>query len=352
VTSARTAPVGAARPVAGSSARPVDVVTLGAHVLDVHVWPVDEIGPGQSSSLVETIKLSVAGTAAGTAVDLARLGLNVASIGCVGDDLLGQMLLQVLEKEGVDCSAVVVRSADTTSASVLPIRRNGERPALHVRGANALLVAEDIDEALVVDAAFLHVGGPDETVGLDLAALGALVTRARQAGVVVTSDLIRGSRPEFLRQISVALRDASYFMPNHDQLLGLTGALGMGEAIRVLRAAGIGGTAVVKLGAMGSVIVPPTGDWTHLAAYELTPVDTTGCGDAYCAGFITGLHEGLPVEDAAVLGTRAAALVAGGLGSDAGVIDRASISDANFDDLAVRTVSADELDTMLGLMSP
>jgi sugar/nucleoside kinase (ribokinase family) len=59
----------------------------------------------------------------------------------------------------------------------------------------------------------------------------------------------------------------------------------------------------------------------HLPAMDLPVVDSTGCGDAYCAGFITGLSLGWDLWRAAQLGNAAAALVLTGLGSDAGIID-------------------------------
>lgn len=325
----------------------IDVVTLGAHILDVHVWPVEAIAAGQSSQRVETIRLSAAGTACGTAVDLARIGLKVATVGCVGDDRVGRFLLQILHDEGVDCSNIVVRPDLTTSATVLPIRPNGERPALHALGANAGLTASAIDEAFVLSAPFLHLGGPDETPAYDLADLAQLAKQARHSGAVVTADLIRTAGPEYLHQLQVLLAEITYFMPNEAQILQLTGTTQLSAAVSGLRAAGFTGTAVVKLGAAGSVLAPPQGPWTYVPAYQLIPIDTTGCGDAYCAGFIAGLHRGHTPEESAVLGTRAAALVASGLGSDAGIVNADSLSDDSFPALDIEVISAHALDAML-----
>ena len=75
----------------------------------------------------------------------------------------------------------------------------------------------------------------------------------------------------------------------------------------------------VTLGAQGSLIV--SDDGTLRPRLRVPVVDTTGCGDAYCAGFITALLDGRSLAEAAGLGTAAAALVAGGLGSDAGIVD-------------------------------
>lgn len=88
--------------------------------------------------MVDQITVTAAGTAAGTAVDLARLGVEVACIGAVGNDELGTfLLLMMMRDRGIDVLGVQRTDRAQTSATVLPIRPNGDRPALHVVGANA-----------------------------------------------------------------------------------------------------------------------------------------------------------------------------------------------------------------------
>src|ERR1035437_7033606 len=122
------------------------VVTLGAHVLDILGRYVTHIPEGQGSVLLDEIRLAPAGSAAGaragsgagTAVGLAKLGLAVATVGAVGDDALGDVLIRALNGFGVDTSHVIRKPGVQTSASILPIRPNGDRPALHAIGANAV----------------------------------------------------------------------------------------------------------------------------------------------------------------------------------------------------------------------
>ncbi|WP_240197248.1 carbohydrate kinase family protein, partial [Nonomuraea lactucae] len=77
---------------------------------------------------------------------------------------------------------------------------------------------------------------------------------------------------------------------------------------------------LVTLGAEGSLVATGAGI-EHVPALKTEVSDTTGCGDAYCAGFLTGLLHGRDVPTAARWGTAAAARVATGLGSDAGITD-------------------------------
>jgi sugar/nucleoside kinase (ribokinase family) len=80
------------------------------------------------------------------------------------------------------------------------------------------------------------------------------------------------------------------------------------------------GCVVATLGAEGSLVASERGD-AFLPAFNVPVVDTTGCGDAYAAGFIVGVLSGWSEESAAWLGTAAAAQVVQGLGSDAGIRD-------------------------------
>ncbi len=115
------------------------VITLGVHVVDTLARPIESIPEGQGGQLVEEIRLTPAGTAGGTAVTLAKLGAEVRSAGAIGSDALGEVLVSMLGRAGVDTGLLVRRDGVQTSASVLPIRPDGSRPAFHVIGANGHL---------------------------------------------------------------------------------------------------------------------------------------------------------------------------------------------------------------------
>lgn len=138
-------------------------------MLDVLVRPVEAIPEGQGGPLVEQIRVTAAGSAGGTALVFARLGAEVRSAGAIGTDAPGDMLLALLEREGIDVTLLRRTREQQTSASALPIRPNGDRPAFHVVGANALAGPGDIPDAALDAAGFLHLGGP-EFMGGEVAA--------------------------------------------------------------------------------------------------------------------------------------------------------------------------------------
>ena len=294
------------------------VVAMGVHVLDVLVRPVEAIPEGQGGQLVEEIRITPAGSAGGTAITLAKLGAEVMSAGAIGTDAAGDMLLALLERDGVDTSLLVRRDDVQTSASVLPIRPNGDRPAFHVVGANATYGPVDVPWDELADTTHLHLGGP-EFMGGEAAA--EILSRAREQGIVTSADLLAPGDMGVLEWIAAALPHLDYFFPNDEQVLGFTGADDVAEGARALIERGVGCVAAT-CGVEGAVIVG-AGTVERVPAFEIEVVDTTGCGDAFAAGFLRGLSLGRSPTEAATLGCAAAALVAGGLGSDAGEFDLA-----------------------------
>jgi sugar/nucleoside kinase (ribokinase family) len=294
------------------------VTVLGAHILDVLGRPVEAIPPGQGSARLTEIRATAAGTAAGTGVDLAKLGARVLAIGAIGDDLLGDIVIAAMTRHGVDTSGLARKTAAQTSATILPIRRNGQRPALHVPGATPLLELTDVDLDAVRRSQALLVGAPD-ALGPAAAWLPAVIAAARAGGALVAVDVLHPGSPRDLERIAGAVGAADWFLPNGDQLLALTGRRDLGQAVADILALGTTGVAVT-LGAEGCLVAwRGGGEPVALPALEVDVVDTTGCGDGFTAGMLAGLLLGAGPADAAWLGLACGSLVATGLGSDAGI---------------------------------
>ncbi|MGN9838838.1 carbohydrate kinase family protein [Nonomuraea sp. H19] len=294
------------------------VATVGVHIVDILARPIDHIPEGQDTVLVDQIRITAAGAAAGTAVDLVKLGNDVVTMGAVGDDELADFLLMVLAKRGVDTSCLVRRAGERTAASILPIRPDGGRPSFHVPGANLTVTYADLDTGVLRGARAIHLGGMDVTFGLGDPAFFALLDEVRAAGTIVTMDLL-SEMPDLLGMARAFLPHVDYVLPNESQALLMTGAADVDTAAATLLADGPRGV-LVTLGEEGSLVVTAEGA-ERVPAIKTDVSDTTGCGDAYCAGFLTGLLHGQDVLTAARWGTAAAARVATGLGSDAGLMD-------------------------------
>lgn len=299
----------------------VTVLAMGVHVVDVLARPIEAIPEGQGGALVEQIRITPAGTAGGTAVTLAKLGARVRSAGAIGADALGDVMLELLRRLGVDTSLLLRRDGVQTSASVLPIRADGSRPAFHVVGANATYGADDAPWGEIAAATHLHLGAP-EFMGGEHAA--RILSFAREHGVVTSADILAPGEQAaaILDWIAPAFEHLDYLLPNDEQVLALSGADDVVEGARALVRRGVGCVAAT-CGADGALVVDAD-TVQRVPAFAVDVVDTTGCGDSFSAGFLCGLAHGRGRRAAAVLGCAAAALVVQGLGSDHGDFDLAA----------------------------
>src|SRR5262245_2752768 len=149
-----------------------------------------------------------------------------------------------------------------------------------------------------------------------------ILRHAKENGVTTSVDLIAPGGIGTFDIIAPAMAYTDYLLPNVEQVLGFTGAASLDDGCRRLLDAGAGLLAVT-CGGDGALVVNHEGT-EQVPAFSVDVVDTTGCGDAFSAGFVYGIHLRRQPREAAVLGNAVAALVAGGLGSDHGEFDLAA----------------------------
>lgn len=294
-----------------------DVSVIGLYILDVLGRPVDAIPAGGNVDFIEEIRLTVAGTAGGTVVDLAKLGLNCLAVGAVGDDEKADFVLSTLARFGVDCAQMQRLKGVPTSASILNVRRNGDRPALHQRGASDHfdIIPGTLDAVLAPP--IIHLGGTGLLAKLDGAPSAKLLAEAKRRGRIVTFDLL-GAHAGTIDLIDPLLPHIDYFMPSVEEARLISGAQSVEDAGRFFLDRGVR-QCVFTLGGDGVCFMDHQGTTLRQPAFEIEVVDTTGCGDAFDAGFITALHHKMDLKTALNFAQATAALVATGLGSDAGV---------------------------------
>jgi len=289
-----------------------DLLCIGLTTLDIVARPVDRLPDGDGFALLEGIEVVPAGTACGAALVAARLGLSVALSGAVGDDRNGRFVRTELESQGVDTALLRTIAGMPTSTTILPIDTAGRRPILHAFGAALAAGLGPEDRAAACKARFVHwggVGGPK----LDGGPGAELLAQASAAGAIVSCDLITpgpGARDEIKR----LLPHVDWFLPSATEALALSGAANLAEASAYFRALGAKGV-VIKNGGDGVHALLPTGEHRDFSAHDIVPVDTTSCGDSFCAGFIAALASGRPPHLAIEFAGATAALVALGLGT-------------------------------------
>ena len=258
-----------------------DVVGFGALNLD-KLFKVNMIAKKEEEATVLDFKESGGGSAANTIVGLARLELNTGFIGKVADDREGKLLLVEFLREGVNINGVVVAENGRSGSVMGYIDMKGDRALYVDPGVNDQLGFQDIKLDYASDTQFLHLSS--FVAEKPFRAQKELITKL--SGVKVCFDPGALYSRKGLDNIEPIIKRSYALIPNQMEVKHLTG-LDYQQGAKKLLDLGAE-IVVVKLGKRGCYVTDGKENYT-IDAYKVETVDTTGAGDAFCAGFIYGL---------------------------------------------------------------
>lgn len=283
------------------------VLVVGDLVADVRIAPAEAPAPGEE--VAGDVTLHGGGSAANQAAWLASLGARVRFAGRVGDDALGTLLSDELRASGVDAHVARDRERPTGIVAAL-IDGAGERTLVTGRAANVALTPSDVPDALWDDAAAVVLTGYSFTHPAIATTGRALVAEARRRSVPFVVDPASArlfSAHPGARAFLDWTADARWCLPSAGEASALTGAASPEDAALALleRYDGV----VVTDGARGCVVASRAGAAPERVpvAGRVEPLDTTGAGDAFAAGFVHAWLSGAGPVDAARAGHELAA---------------------------------------------
>mgnify|MGYP005852627817 FL=1 len=251
--------------------------------------------------------LKPGGAGATLAAQLASLGHRVYLAGRVGEDAFRPIALSTLEGLGVDLRHLQLDPEHPTSTVLILLVPGGKRAMVSAEGASRYLDPAgfkprylDQMDALVLSA-YALVGGPQRAY----AALA--LEAARKQGLSIFADLGTGAVRAAGRELLKHLHGVGWLLMNQGELLALTGASSLSEGVEALRREGFTHL-VIKVGAMGSILVTPEGEELVEPYPVEEAVDSTGAGDAYTAAFAHAILSGKGPLEAARMANKAGAL--------------------------------------------
>ncbi len=244
---------------------------------------------------------------------LARLGEEVFFVGAVGEDDFGTLIVERLREDGVDVSGIKRLPDFTTGVAFVTYFRDGSRKFIyHIsRAASGQIFPEDVQEEVFTHLDFLHVMGSSMLINEQCRAahLRAL-EYVKKGGGKVSFD--PNFRPELLGKerarelFQPIVRESTVIFPTQEELRVLSDEEDIDRACAKVLAQGPEIIAL-KQGKEGSTIYTRQGKWA-IPAFPVEEVDPTGAGDCYCAGFLAGLAQGLPLPEVGKLANAVGAL--------------------------------------------
>ncbi len=251
------------------------------------------------------------GSVANAINGLSKLGVDTGYIGKIGEDEFGDFFRNKMKDNGI--TPHLFKGEQGTGTAICMIASDSERTFATYLGAAIELTSNDLSIDLFNGNTHFFLEGY-------LVQNHELVTRslklAREAGLEIALDLssfnIVEENIDFLKNSVNEYVDIVF--ANEDEARVFTGKESPGDAVSILSE--FCGTAVVKIGSKGSLIIDENKNEYKIDPYKVVPVDTTGAGDSYAAGFLYGLSKGLPMEKCGKIGSLLASRVVEVIGAN------------------------------------
>ena len=296
----------------------MDVLCVGQLAADILVRPVDSVDFGVDTKRVDGIDIRNGGDCLNVALGLRRLGASVGFSGLVGEDQLGDYLRGVMTDAGIDTRGLRRTGDARTCSCLVLINRSGDRTFFYYGGSNDMFSPDMIDPSLVDGASIVHVGGTYLLPRFDGEGAAGLFAAARGKGKLTSMDVTWDTTGRWMSVVEPCLRHLSFFMPSISEAKHIAGTDDPEQIARCFLDRGVG-TAVIKLGAEGCYVREAGAEGFRVPGFPTDVVDTTGAGDSFVAGFLTGVRHRRDLRDCASLACAVAALNIRKVGATAGI---------------------------------
>ncbi len=290
-----------------------DVVGFGALNVDL-LFKVNSLARAEEESFIEDYTEACGGSAANTTVGLTRLGCKVGFIGKVASDREGKLQLDCFSAEGVDTNGII-KAEQGKSGSVLGfVDKKGARALYINSGVNDTIKFEEIKPDYASKAKFLHL---TSFVGEKSLQTQKQLLTTLPSDVKVSFDPGAVYAQKGYSAIEPIIKKTYVFMPNSFELEQLTGESDYCKGADFMIGRGVK-IVSVKLGRAGCYVTDGR-ERIRIEPFKVKVVDTTGAGDAFCAGFLFGLIKNKSLSECGRLANSVASRCVMQMGARAGL---------------------------------
>lgn len=278
-----------------------DVACIGILVADCIAKTVDELPEAGKLKKIDSIKLYSGGCAMNAAVDMQKIGANVALLGMVGNDGFGSFLIGELKRNGISTDGIKISDDYSSSASVVVVDSSGERSFLHSTGANAKFTDTDIDFDVIKDSKIVFVAGTMLMETFDGEPCARVLKKCKEMGKITVLDSAWDDSGRWMDILKPCMPYIDYFIPSIEEAEQFAGGkTDLNEIADVFFDYGVKHVAI-KAGKKGCFVKESKDSEGKLfpTYMNVKRVDTTGAGDSWCSGFLYGLSHGMTMEESA-----------------------------------------------------
>lgn len=279
------------------------IVVVGSCNIDITVECDRWAKPGETI-FGNRLTVNPGGKGANQAVAAARLGAEVKMVGCIGDDVYGQLVQKALKDNNVDSTYVKVLPGENSGTAHITVAEN-DNSIIVIKAANDLVSPALIDEAWdaikEADIVLLQHEIPAATNAY-------VIEKCYEAGVPVMLNPapVAPVPPELLAKVT-------YLTPNEHEAAILFAGQGKADILGRNQ-----GKVIMTLGSKG-VAYAEKGQVYNVPGFKVQPVDTTGAGDTFNGAFAVARANGKNMYDSISFANAAAALSVQKLGAQGGM---------------------------------
>ena len=274
----------------------MDVLCIGETLVDIITHPVSNTFFNNDSTNVQEILLKTGGDALNNSVDLAVIGNSVTYVGRIGSDETPHGKMNIL------------------------IDEEGNRAFYYFPGVSREFTSADVDLSLLRQCKILQLSSTFHLPNFDGAnGAASLLKMAQEIGVITSMDVTKDPTGRWNEILSPCYPYLDYFLPSEEQAMLLAGTEDV-EAMADFFLKGGVKCVVIKLGSRGCFCKTAQLSF-YCGCYDVPVVETTGAGDAFVAGFLSGVLRNGSMEDCVRLGAAASAHVIQCVGANTGIRD-------------------------------
>ncbi len=297
------------------------ILCIGMMVCDTLLSPVPSNILALDSVKIGKPSVCCGGDALNAAIGLAKLGNPVSIVGRIARDANGKFILDECGKYGIDTSGVVYEEECATAASYVLIDEKGERHFLSEKSIFAKLSGSDVGDQVIKEADIVYVGSAMAMRKMDEGGIKEIFHKAHSYGKMTVMDAaanLEDPERDWLSYLAPAFMETDVFFPSMDEAIKITGERDpelIAGCFKKFPMKIFG----IKMGARGCFVTDFKEKKFIPCPEGLPVVDTTGAGDSFMAGLISGLAKGMGMFSGAEFASCVAAKNVGSIGGTAGI---------------------------------